>query len=327
MSDATSTLRATPAITVPDLTTFARLDGLGLRVTAQQIWPDKALLFCTLASADGHCPRCGAPGVVYDQIVRRFTHLPVGQRATWLRVTVPRYRCGECGRTWRHSTKTVARPRSKLTRAADWWALSQVVLDHTPVSGVAAVLDVSWGTVHAAVADVGQDLLIGHPARLDSVEVVGVDEHAWRHTRKGDKYVTVIIDLTPIRDDTGPARLLDLVEGRSKAAFKTWLEAQSEEFRARVKIVAMDGFTGFKTAAAEAVPEATAVMDPFHVVALAGDKLNTTRQRVQRELTGERGRRDDPLGAPCAPAGRCSPRSRRSASLRCGPTTTWPRSR
>lgn len=36
-------------------------------------------------------------------------------------------------------------------------------------------------------------------------------------------------------------------------------------------------------------------MDPFHVVALAGDKLNTTRQRVQRELTGERGRRDDPL--------------------------------
>ena len=45
----------------------------------------------------------------------------------------------------------------------------------------------------------------------------------WRHTRRGDKYVTVIIDLTPIRDGTGPARLLDMVEGRSKQAFKTWL--------------------------------------------------------------------------------------------------------
>jgi len=31
----------------------------------------------------------------------------------------------------------------------------------------------------------------------------------WRHTRHGDKYVTVIIDLTPVRDGTGPARLLD----------------------------------------------------------------------------------------------------------------------
>jgi hypothetical protein len=33
----------------------------------------------------------------------------------------------------------------------------------------------------------------------------------------------VIIDLTPIRDGTGPARLLDMVEGRSKRVFKTWL--------------------------------------------------------------------------------------------------------
>ena len=54
----------------------------------------------------------------------------------------------------------------------------------------------------------------------DGVAVIGVDEHAWRHTRTGDTYVTVIIDLTPVRDRTGPARLLDMVEGRSKAVFK-----------------------------------------------------------------------------------------------------------
>ena len=36
----------------------------------------------------------------------------------------------------------------------------------------------------------------------------------WRHTRRGDRYVTVIIDLTPVRDRTGPARLLDVVAGR-----------------------------------------------------------------------------------------------------------------
>ncbi|MDK9339113.1 hypothetical protein FAM23853_000328, partial [Propionibacterium freudenreichii] len=41
----------------------------------------------------------------------------------------------------------------------------------------------------------------------------------WRHTRHGDTYVTVIIDLTPVRDKTGPARLLDMVAGRSKAVF------------------------------------------------------------------------------------------------------------
>ena len=53
----------------------------------------------------------------------------------------------------------------------------------------------------------------------------------WRHTRRGDKYVTVIIDLTPVRDGTGPARLLDMISGRFKQVFTDWLEQQSKTFR------------------------------------------------------------------------------------------------
>ena len=64
--------------------------------------------------------------------------------------------------------------------------------------------------------------------RFDGVAVIGVDKHAWRHTRTGDKFVTVMIDLTPVLDATGPARLLDMVEGRSKATFKTWLADRDE---------------------------------------------------------------------------------------------------
>ena len=94
--------------------------------------------------------------------------------------------------------------------------------------------------------------------------MLGVDEHVWRHTRRGDKFVTVIIDLPPIRDGTGPARLLDMVPGRSKQVFKIWLAERPQAWRAGVEVVAMDGFTGFKTAAAEEVPDAVAVMDPFY---------------------------------------------------------------
>ena len=42
----------------------------------------------------------------------------------------------------------------------------------------------------------------------------------WRHTRRGDRYVTVIIDLTPVRHRSGPARLVDVVPGRSKKAIQ-----------------------------------------------------------------------------------------------------------
>ncbi len=36
-------------------------------------------------------------------------------------------------------------------------------------------------------------------------------------------------------------------------------------------------------------------MDPFHVVRLAGDALDRCRRRVQQQMHGHRGRRDDPL--------------------------------
>ena len=113
--------------------------------------------------------------------------------------------------------------------------------------------------------------------------MIGIAEHVWRHTRHGDRFVTVIIDLTAVRDGTGPARLLDMVEGRSKAAFKTWLAARSQAWRDRIEVVARDGFTGFKTATAEELPEAVTVMDPFRVVRLGGDALDDCRRRTQEE--------------------------------------------
>lgn len=141
----------------------------------------------------------------------------------------------------------------------------------------------------------GQRVLINDPARFNGVRVVGVDEHMWRHTRRGDKYVTVIIDLTGPHTDTGPARLLDMVQGRTKQAFKRWLEARPKAWREGVEVIAMDGFTGYKTATLEELPEAVPVLDPFHVVRLGSEALDECRRRVQQELCGRRGRKTDPL--------------------------------
>ena len=49
-----------------------------------------------------------------------------------------------------------------------------------------------------AVLTEGRRVLISDDTRYDGVRVLGVDEHVWRHTRRGDEYVTVIID--PHRD-------------------------------------------------------------------------------------------------------------------------------
>ncbi len=193
------------------------------------------------------------------------------------------------------STTKAAQPRAKLSRRGLRWALEGIVCQHLTVARVAEGLAVSWNTANDAVLAEGKPVLIDDPGRFDGVTAIGVDEHVWRHTRRGDKYVTVIIDLTPVRSGTGPARLLDMLEGRSKQAFKQWLADRPQAWRDRVEVVAMDGFTGFKTAAAEELPDAVAVMDPFHVVRLAGDALDQCRRRVQQDTCGHRGRKGDPL--------------------------------
>jgi len=47
----------------------------------------------------------------------------------------------------------------------------------------------------------------------------------------------------------------------------------------------MDGFTGFKTATTEELPDVVAVMDPFHVVRLASDAWTVVAAASSRTCT------------------------------------------
>jgi transposase len=279
----------------PDLTTFCRLDELGLVAVGQRVEPQRAVIACRVVEPDDWCHRCGQRGRLRDTVVRRLAHEPLGWRPTVLEVLVRRYRCADCCHVWRQDMTKAAEPKARLSRRGLRWALEGIVIQHLTVARIAEGLAVSWNTANDAVLAEGKRVLINNPGRFEGVTTIGVDEHVWRHTRKGDKYVTVIIDLTGPRTGIGPARLLDMVEGRSKSVFKTWLAERDQVWRDSVEVVAMDGFTGFKTATTEELPDAVAVMDPFHVVRLAGDALDKCRRRIQQDLHGHRGRAGDPL--------------------------------
>lgn len=255
-----------PTFSSPDLDAFCFLSNYGVSVTGQHVQHDHAALECRVIAPDRFCRHCGGEAKVRGSLVRKVTHVPMGWRPTQLHLRLRRYRCDECVVVWQQDTTSVVAPGEKLSYPAALWALKSVVTDRLSIARVAANLGVSWHTANDAVLETGRRLLINNQNRLNGVRVLGVDEHLWRHTRWGNRYVTVVIDLTPVADGTGPARLPDMVPGRSKQTFINWLNAQSSAFRAAVEIVAMDGFTGYKTAAAETLPHTRAVMDPFHVV-------------------------------------------------------------
>ena len=70
--------------TRPDLTTFVRLDGLGLQVTGQVFEPDRALLACLVLAPDDWCRRCGCQGSLRDTVIGRLSHEPF----RWHRTTL-----------------------------------------------------------------------------------------------------------------------------------------------------------------------------------------------------------------------------------------------
>ena len=241
----------------PDLTTFLGLDALGVTAVGQHLASTRAIVECRMPIGfeDPFCKAWGAQGVSRGTVARRLAHVLVGWRPRQLVVRVRRFACTHCRRVWRQDTSTLAEPRARLTRAAVEWGLRAFALECMSVCRVAAALGISWHTANNAILARAEQTITGNPDRFDGVEVLGVDDSparfapvrevppsVWRHTRRGDRYVTVVIDLTPVRDRSGPARLLDVVPGRSKKVFKTWLSQRDQEWRGRVEVVATGRF-------------------------------------------------------------------------------------
>ena len=146
-------------------------------------------------------------------------------------------------------------PRARLTRSAVVWGLRALALERMSVCRVAAALGISWHTANNAFPAQVEQAITGNPHRFDGVEVLWVDDSpralrsraggapcVWRHTKRGDRYVTVIIDLPPVRHQAGPARLLDVAPGWSKKVLRTWLSVRDEPWKQGAQVVATGWF-------------------------------------------------------------------------------------
>jgi len=223
-------------------------------------------------------------------------------RLIWRKRT---WRCAEpaCAvRVFTEQDEHVARPRALMTSRACWWAIGQLRREHASISGLARQLGTTWNTVWASIRPLLQ-AMADDEARFAGVARLGVDEHVWHHVStkpiehggRGPKELTGMVDLTPDPDGNPRARLLDLVPGRSGKAYGDWLEDLGEVFRAGVKVATLDPFHGYKKAIDDRLEDATAVLDAFHIVKLGTQAVDEVRRRVQQEIHGHRGRKNDPL--------------------------------
>ena len=296
MKDATASLDAA----------LLGLDGFVVLATAE-VGGELELLVETTVELVG-CPGCGAVARPKDRRPTWVRDLPLAGRPVvlcwWKRIwCCPHRLCAT--KTWTERHAAIA-PRAVLTERARQWAFEQVGEHDAAVSRVADGLGVAWWTVMEQVISRGVPL-VEDPARLDPaqagpaqadpgqapVTAVGVDETAFLRATGTHPtlFATGIADLSPGR----PARLLDVVEGRSGTVLGAWLAGRDPAWRARVSTASLDPFRGYATALAVHLPDAARVLDPFHVVRLGLACVDDVRRRVQQQTTGHRGRARDPL--------------------------------
>jgi len=268
-------------------------DEVGLRVTVES------------PAAITGCGSCGVVAYSHGRREVRLVDLPGFGRPVTLIWRKRIWRCAEPKCTTRafvEQHEDLAAPRALLTRRACWWAVNQLRREHASVAGLARQLGTTWRTVWRAVKPL-LEAMAADETRFENVTTLGVDEHVWHHvsTRpedqggRGPKELTGMVDLTRDQQGKVKARLLDLVPGRSGAAYKQWLQARNAAFRDGIKIATLDPFHGYKNAIDDQLEDAVAVLDAFHIVKLGSTAVDEVRRRVQQEIHGHRGRKGDPL--------------------------------
>ena len=138
---------------------------------------------------------------------------------------------------------------------------------------VAVFMRISWNTVGPIIERVEKDLDINPNACFDNLVRIGVDETSYR---KGHKYITTVVN-----HDTG--NVIWVAKGHGKTIFEQFFKQLTHAQRECIQLVSGDGVKWIDECIREYCPNANRCVDPFHVIELAMDALDTVRVDAWRE--------------------------------------------
>lgn len=238
------------------------------------------------------CPSCGGRAQIKGRPVVRYVDLPVfgtPMRLAWRkhRFCCPHDKCPR--KSWILGDHRIAAKNCRLSTRCAKWATEQVGRGRA-VSDVASELNCDWHTINDAVTTYGEALLEADTKRLNLTTAIGLDETSFvkLRTQRLRQFVTTVADVAH-------HQILEILPTRDFKDVARWVRDQPGSWRGKIRFGALDMSNVYAAVYSVTLPKARQVVDAFHCVQLANRALDKVRRRVQREHTGHRGRRDDPL--------------------------------
>lgn len=162
------------------------------------------------------------------------------------------------------------------------------VADTRTVKEVAKEFGCDPKTVDKHVHFYATELFDKKHRQLRATTAIGLDEtyQIKLKGQRGRQYNTGIVDI-----ETG--KMIELLQGKKFTTIVEWLKDQPESWRRGVKHVAIDMCLLYRKVAVAAFPNATVVVDRFHVMKLANKNIDEIRGAMQRDDPAKR--KDSPL--------------------------------
>jgi transposase len=263
-----------PLISIP-------LDIPDVRVLQTELTKDGELILTVESTlSNTTCRRCGRTiserhGVDEPRLLR---HLPVLGRIVYLRIRPKRFRCPFCDG---HPTTTQQLdwydPNALHTKAYERHLILQLV--NSTLTDVQAKEDVTYAALLGIL-----DRWVATTVDWDALEpftTLGIDEIA---LLKGHRDFVAVISA---QTEQGDLHVLAVLPDRLKATVLAWLLSVPQVFRERISTVCTDIWDGYISAVEEALPDATIVLDRFHVIRHCRDGVDTLRKQELRRLKQE----------------------------------------
>jgi transposase len=211
------------------------------------------------------CPQCRS-GKVHRWGAREilFKDLPMHGKRVGMYVRARRLRCDDCGKTFQERLPALSEKRLMTERLASWVGKQSL---KRPFTSIADEVGVDEGTIRNIFRDYVNELEAQF--EVETPTWLGIDEI---HILKPRCVVANIESKT----------IVNILADRNKKTVAGYLHVLPQ--RERVKYVAMDMWTPYRDAVRAVLPQATVVVDKFHVVRMANVAMEQVRKGLRASL-------------------------------------------
>lgn len=227
------------------------------------------------------CHRCGRETTEFHSLDRWISlrHLPILDRQVTIRLRPKRFRCPYCqGNPTTTQRLSWYESGASQTKAYEQYLLLRLI--NSTVEDVSRKEQVGYEAVLGVI-----DRHIRREVNWDEyerIEALGLDEIA---LKKGHRDFVVIVTA---RLADGRISVLAVLPDRKKETVKRFLRGVPARLKSRIASVCTDMYDGFINAVKEEIPQATVVVDRFHVAKKYRECADNLRKkeikRLQQEL-------------------------------------------